>query len=526
MNVCALDVVARSADFETVAATMEMRAWEWNFLHDIDGETALGEIARQRGVDLDSAIGLINDAMQRGLVVIPTVTLQAYRSHTAPQTSLRGTSPAVALGSSALADAPFDFAVAPSTGKISFSSDAFDWNAPEPAFEEAEDAPEVASAPEKIGSVHYDDRFGVEHPGGPFAATETHDEPFSVVSHHDAAAAHAAPVTHDEEEPVADVAPFADVAPALVDRLPSYAPLDDPFAPAAHVDDPFAEAAHVDDPFAEVAPHGVDDPFAAAPSENGKALTNGLSRNGHNPVRFDDIFAETTPSAPPHDEPAASFPPDPTPTPAPAPSTIHFDAASFDDVPFESLAETPAPAPAPTPVPAHVEPPATVLHAVQQPVHETAHDTARDAHDAIEAEPQAETGSISFSFSADEPAGSLETFEDSGVHESPEVWTPPTREQLQAAAAPAASTAPAPAVEPASAAAAEPAAAPRAPGTTQSLYYEREAIDTDAGRELDEKVKNWKDSLSWREQQQINEALGTGEKPGVIGSLLRALGVR
>jgi CheY-like chemotaxis protein len=104
MNVCALDVVARSADFETVAATMEMRAWEWNFLHDIDGETALGEIARQRGVDLDSAIGLINDAMQRGLVVIPTVTLQAYRSHTAPQTSLRGTSPAVSLGSSALAD--------------------------------------------------------------------------------------------------------------------------------------------------------------------------------------------------------------------------------------------------------------------------------------------------------------------------------------------------------------------------------------------------------------------------------------
>jgi hypothetical protein len=525
MNVCALDVVARSADFETVAATMEMRAWEWNFLHDIDGETALGEIARQRGVDLDSAIGLVTDAMKRGLVVIPTVTLEAYRSHAAPQTSLRGTSPAVALGSAALADAPFDFATQPpSTGAISFSSDAFDWNAPEPAFEESDEPTEVASAPEKLGSVHYDDRFGVEHPGGPFAAAETHDSPFSIESHHEDEPLAAVPPAPAPEPVAFHVEPFAEVAPhpesaphpefashSEVAPLPEAAPFGEvePFADVApsllvppqapaHPADPFAVTAHPSDPFAPDAPHAVDDPFAVAPSENGKAFTNGASLNGHTPVRFDELFTDAPPVAPTHDEVAPAAAPDPAPT------TLHFDAASFDDALFT--------APQPPHESAPVEPPAPVAQAV--------HDVQ------IEPETQTEPGSISFSFSADDPAGTHETFEAHGVRESPEVWTPPAQPIAAAVPEPPIAPIPEPVAKTEPVAKSEPAAVDPMKNT-QSLYYEREAIDTDAGREHEEKVKNWKDSLSWREQQQLSEALGAGdEKPGVIGSLLRALGVR
>jgi hypothetical protein len=475
MNVCALDVVARSPDFETVAATMEMRGWEWDFLHGIDGETSVGNIARHNGIDLDSAVDFVHEALRCGLVVLPTMTLQAYRS--APSAaSLRSSSPTLSLGTGATAEA-YDFATpAAAAGAISFSSDAFDWDAPEPALDETEESAEPAMV-EAAGSVHYDDRFGVEHPDGPFAATQPDDalsatrfdDAFSIQSHH-------------EDEPPAIAAqheePFADVAPALVD--------------------PFAVAPQ-EDPFAAAVPHAPE-PFPSAPSENGKAYTNGVSVNGHNPVRFDELFAAAPPPA--AEQPVAEQPVAEQPIAAqPAPAPIAFDVASFSD----------APAPfADAPVEPHAqthEPPSVVTQpAAAQPPTEALPEEAAE---------ESAPGSISFSFSADEPAGDHETYDAPGVREAPEVWTPPV------------STAVAPPAQPA--AKAEPVA-DGASKPTQSLFYEREAAaDTGAGRELEEKVKNWKDSLSWREQQELSEAeaLGRGsDKSGVIGNLLRALGVR
>jgi hypothetical protein len=506
MNVCALDVVARSPDFETVAATMEMRGWEWDFLHGIDGETSVGNIARHNGIDLDSAVDFVHEALRCGLVVLPTMTLQAYRS--APSAaSLRSSSPTLSLGTGATAEA-YDFATpAAAAGAISFSSDAFDWDAPEPALDETEESAEPAMV-EAAGSVHYDDRFGVEHPDGPFAATQPDDalsatrfdDAFSIQSHH-------------EDEPPAIAAqheePFADVAPALVDPFATTAPAAEPVATAASqpVDDPFAVAPQDDpfavapqeDPFAAAVPHAPE-PFPSAPSENGKAYTNGVSVNGHNPVRFDELFAAAPPPA--AEQPVAEQPVAEQPIAAqPAPAPIAFDVASFSD----------APAPfADAPVEPHAqthEPPSVVTQpAAAQPPTEALPEEAAE---------ESAPGSISFSFSADEPAGDHETYDAPGVREAPEVWTPPV------------STAVAPPAQPA--AKAEPVA-DGASKPTQSLFYEREAAaDTGAGRELEEKVKNWKDSLSWREQQELSEAeaLGRGsDKSGVIGNLLRALGVR
>ena len=191
----------------------------------------------------------------------------------------------------------------------------------------------------------------------------------------------------------------------------------------------------------------------------------------------------------------------------------------------------------------HESPQAHETHAAQdvhtaQDVHaplEAPPASAQATHVEHEAPPHDDTpGSISFSFSADDPADVHESFDASSDHRSPDVWTPaPTHVAETAAPSPAFAQAPAaPVPEPVSAKADEPVAkaAPAADAhvaNTQSLFFEREAIDTDAGRDLDAKVKNWKESLSWREQQALDEARARGtEKPGMIGSLLRALGVR
>jgi hypothetical protein len=280
------------------------------------------------------------------------------------------------------------------------------------------------------------------------------------------------------------------------------------------VDDPFAVAMHHDEPFAEAAPHEIEDPFAIAPSTNGKVHTNGFSTNGHTPVRFDDLFADAPPlaPAPAHDEPVAEVPASESPLLAPsAKAPIQFDVTSFDDVPVEPIAQTHEPVASENPPAA--APPIQTPPVVETPVAEAPVAAAHAAVAAPEEESQdATAGSISFSFSADEPAGSHETYDAPAVRESREIWTPPPV-QPAPAPAPVAAATPAPA---------EPA------NQTQSLYYERESINApEASRDLDEKVKNWKDSLSWREQQALSEANGTGaEKSGVIGSLLRALGVR
>ncbi len=475
MNVCALDVVSRTPDFESIAATLELRGWEWDLLHDVDGVTPLGEVARRRGIDLDAAIGLVHEAAHRGLLTIGTMSLAAYRQLAPMQPAFAAAPRTLSLGTSAAAAPRVEPAVvaapiaapppippppapAASTGAISFSSDAFDWDAPEPVFDEPEaetpaafDAPvasvaahddHVAAAPvdeepsplvfeepaasaheEPVGVVHYDDRFGIEHENGPFASpTVGHvDDPFA------AAAASLPPEPEPEHAPTPEPAPFG------------YVHDDDPFAVASHELDHHAPA--VDDPFAPSprAYYAFTAPEAAtAPSTNGKPASAGVAPS-HNGTAHVEHEPPTHPE-PTQPEPVFAAVEKPAVIDEPAPGSISFSFAPGDPIdaheaPLESSAPrvaTPASAPAPEPI-AHAEGPAPVPHDQPDPL----------------------------------------------------------------------------------------------PSTTQSTFYEREAVENDAGRELQEKAKTWKESLSWREQQQLHEAMETGkEKSGVIGSILRALGVR
>ena len=709
MNVCALDVVARTPDFESLASSLELRGWEWDLLHAADGTSDLGTIARQLGIDNDSAISFVHEAIHRGLLGVATMSLTAYRMR-APQAALASPPQKPVLGTTAVAapalEAPVPEPQKP--GAISFSVNSFDWNDPAETFEESEDeaAPAASAVPGKtvtahVGGVHYDERFGVEHPDGPFASAREAavepavPEPIAVepVAVEPVAAAAAEPIAvepvavepvetiahdadvrdsavHDEpahpsvpktgiaavaatvagvsaaafgsvidavtpkdkpaeeaavpaaepplskiafaDEPVAETAadvpveePFAQTRIEEVPHLDTHAaeafaapaePVEDPFAPQpVTIDEPFAAAAPHDEPFAEAAASDasfapVDDPFAPKTSayetfEKPPVFAEApVAEMSHvddpfaaKPVAVEDPFAAKPPehepfaasshavedpfapkAAAPEDEPfaaAATHDVDPF-----APVTHHdepFASATHDDEePFVSAAhEEHEPLVAPA---YHAEPIAEASLHDEAPAAETAssapiamsigefdtfepierHDepVSSNGRAAAHEEPGEDSapGSISFSFGDD----SFDTHETHEAHDAPEDTHAEAYEPYQA---PVASAKPL-FEEPAAPVAAAPEPVfPQATtiehhedekpaktlGETQSTYFEREAIDTDAARDMDQKAKTWKESLSWREQQELNEAMETGkEKSGVIGSLLRALGVR
>jgi hypothetical protein len=489
VNVCALDVVSRTPDFESIAATLELRGWEWDLLHDVDGTTPLGEVARRRGIDLDAAIGLVHEATHRGLLAVGTMSLAAYRQLTPMQPAFAPAPRTLSLGTSAVATplvTPPAPAVSPaaafapasppapapaSTGAISFSSDSFDWDAPEPGFDEPEaqdalaasasvvheehaafahdepatiahDEPDEIVQREPVGVVHYDDRFGIEHEDGPFAAPSTGpvDDPFAV------------PASAFDEPVTAEPAPAQTVE---AEHAPfGYAHDDDPFAVAHHEFDAGTAPAAFPDARPQES-QAVEDPFAAAPRA------------------FYSFAAPETAAPPTSNGKSASFG---------TPSSSHNGVAHV-------ATET---EPEPAPVHAGIETPSGADESVP--------------------------GSISFSFAPGDPID---------AHEAPP--EAPVSRATVSAQAPTSAAAPEEAIADAEGG---PATVPHdqpdpVPSITQSTFYEREAVDTDAGRELQEKAKTWKESLSWREQQQLHEAMETGkEKPGVIGSILRALGVR
>ncbi len=79
MNLSGLDVIARGDDFEDRAASYEFRAWQWAFLHALDGRSELRDVAMQGGVDMELALDFVHEAQAAGLVHVVAMTLDEYR---------------------------------------------------------------------------------------------------------------------------------------------------------------------------------------------------------------------------------------------------------------------------------------------------------------------------------------------------------------------------------------------------------------------------------------------------------------
>ncbi len=624
MNVCALDVVARTPDFESLAMPLELRGWEWDLLHAFDGQKTLGASARELGIDNESAVNFVHEAIHRGLVGVATMSLEAYRMRS-PHDVIVSPPQKPILPSAPVATPVLETSEPPKSGAISFSVNAFDWNEPETSFEEpVDDEPPAKpgkTVTARVGGVHYDDRFGVEHPDGPFSASHdavahpadvardetpvTPEEPAGTIAAAAAAVAGAtaaafgavvgavtpaekpvaseahgadtsvadvplaqvhAPIVESHESVTAEPQAFAgedeshshalvveDPAPLAVEPPPaSIEPaaasvVHDPFAPA-HVDDPFAMRTEaLEDPFAPAAPvaqeaapvHAsvVEDPFAAPAHDRPFAASAML--DAHEPV--EDPFAATS-----EPEPFAGFPSTSAahgvePFPEPAHEAAYEPQTFAASHGVEHEAAQPTASSSSTPIAMSFGDEPAFERVDDEPAGRYA-EASSNGHAVVE-EPADESsqGSISFSFSGGD------TFEshapnDDAVSEQVSYATP----SAPPAPAPAASV-PAAAAKPTyendmpSVARAIPAVAAVEPttiehledeklkpaGDTQSTFFEREAIDTDAARDFDEKAKSWKESLSWREQQELNDAMETGkEKQGAITSFLRMLGVR
>ncbi len=106
------DTIARSRDFDERAGAMQLRPWQWEFLHGADGRVRLGDLASRCGIDFDTAANLVHETEALGLVDIVTLSLDGYRTAAAPAPALAAPRSAVSVS--------FD----------SFSSALTAWDAP------------------------------------------------------------------------------------------------------------------------------------------------------------------------------------------------------------------------------------------------------------------------------------------------------------------------------------------------------------------------------------------------------------
>ena len=79
MTLSGLDVIARCDDFEDRAAAYELRAWQWAFLHALDGKTELRDAALAGGIDIELALDFVQESQAAGLVQVVSMTLDEYR---------------------------------------------------------------------------------------------------------------------------------------------------------------------------------------------------------------------------------------------------------------------------------------------------------------------------------------------------------------------------------------------------------------------------------------------------------------
>jgi hypothetical protein len=138
------DTIARTGDFDDRAAAMHLRPWQWLFLLAADGRMRLDDLARECGLEFETAADLVHETEALGLIEIVTQTLEDYRaSHAtvAPASALPAfTAPWRIVDPIAMAPQAMPIAAPPievPMKKLSVSFDAlssmFDDPAPTPA---------------------------------------------------------------------------------------------------------------------------------------------------------------------------------------------------------------------------------------------------------------------------------------------------------------------------------------------------------------------------------------------------------
>jgi hypothetical protein len=289
MTQSGLDIFARGDDFEERAASYEFRAWQWAFLHAVDGKTELRDIAMASGLDLELALDFVHEGQTAGLVHVVSMTLDEYRRSAgiaAPHAAVSAPSPSLTNGDHFSAtdnlgsyehtvpawmiehDAPAPIpdvhdepASVPHHDPLAAEpAPAYSWSAPSPAPEPAseqrhdeavvehhDDVPVAEHFDHEAVAEHHDDEAVAEHHDDE-AVAEHRDEPAD--EHHEAAASEAY-VAPDERvtDPPAAVNSYALASDAHSIAMPSTnghsnAPSWEPMSLVTSVDEP---TSHVQD---------------------------------------------------------------------------------------------------------------------------------------------------------------------------------------------------------------------------------------------------------------------------------------
>jgi hypothetical protein len=209
MNVSGLDVIARGADFEHAASRFELRPWQWQFLHALDGRTDLRDVASRCGVELAAATTFVEESEAIGLVHVVAMSYDEYcRWSGAPQPSRYESF--VPAQAAAYAETAFEAAPARDDH---FSSDALgsyattvpEWMVETPVQHD-----------QAVAETHHEEPVAETYHEEPVAETH-HEEPVAEWHHEEAVVAEAHPEepvveTHHEEAAVAETHPEEPVA--------------------------------------------------------------------------------------------------------------------------------------------------------------------------------------------------------------------------------------------------------------------------------------------------------------------------
>jgi hypothetical protein len=227
MTLSGLDVIARSDDFEDRAASFELRAWQWAFLHALDGKAEVRDVAMGGGIDIDLALDFVAECEAAGLVHVVSLTLHEYRQANGIE------EPVVAYEHPAEDPAPAESMAAYETTVPDWMMQHNEEPAAPSALAASNGAAHYAEEPE---AGHHDEAVAEHHDD---AVADQHDD--AVAEHHDDAGVeyHDEPVAeHHDDEPVAEHhdEPVAERAPISIEYFGS--------DPAAFAEPAYAEPAY------------------------------------------------------------------------------------------------------------------------------------------------------------------------------------------------------------------------------------------------------------------------------------------
>jgi hypothetical protein len=476
--------MVRAPEFDAVAATLRLRSCEWEFLHAVDGRATVGELAERCGMDSEAATAFAWEAMQRGLVVFETITLEEFRARFGRMDLSAGT---------AGADAP-----------TSLSADTFDWNAYDVLHVEHvahEDAPPEMVSGDAHAEIDPAEAHAEATPAEVHAElvpAEAHAEAMAPEAHAEAMTpeAHAevmTPEAHDEAMAEAHADVIAAEAHAEVmmpevhaEVIPAEARAE-VMALEAH-DEIEPTAVHAEPVVAE-----ARDEMAPAGSHSESFVTGDeLVEARDEAYREAPVHVELGPESETEDSQTFLYDSD---LAAADLETTYDDDDSAEPVAFDSpepvAFDSPEPVAFDSPEPAALDAAEPVAFDSTEPTaFDSTEPVALDSTEDISFDDDA--GGISLSFSGDEPWDQPAEI----THEDE-----PERPPLPVASA---------SVEPV----AEPAA-------MSAVAHDGRSDDDDLAS-----ARSWRDSLSWREQEALREAKDAGgDRSTLLGSLLRTLGV-